>query len=174
MNRGDAPSVRFCAGLYPKRFPLSEDMPFPKKSSAARCFTGGGRLKRQRVDTALQFFLQQRVDGAVALDATHSGKGVGNDADAEMRFAGAVVDFMMAAILMVMAGVEMAFVNDFKALGSESRGQFRFHRALFAIVNGHLSHFSPYRRCASYNAASVAKGGANPHRKALCFKISPS
>src|SRR5690606_28301077 len=114
---------------------------FPKKSSAPRCFTGGGRLKRQRVDAALQFFLQQRVDGAVALDATHSGKGVSNDADAEMRFAGAVIDFMMTAILMVMAGVEVAFVNDFKALGNESRGQFRFHRALFAIVNGHLSHF---------------------------------
>ncbi|EEZ10688.1 predicted protein [Brucella melitensis bv. 3 str. Ether] len=38
-------------------------------------------------------------------------------------------------------------------------------------MHGHSGRFSPYRRCASYNAASAAKGGANPTGKLPASKF---
>ena len=47
------------------------------------------------MDAGLQFVGKQLVDGAVAVDAAHAGKGGRDDADAEMRLAGAVIGAVM-------------------------------------------------------------------------------
>ena len=52
----------------------------------------------------------------MALDAAHAGKGRRDDADAEMRLAGAVEFLLLAVLEMMMAGVEVAFVDDGKPL----------------------------------------------------------
>ncbi|WP_449414942.1 hypothetical protein [Ochrobactrum teleogrylli] len=67
-----------------------------------------------------------------------------------MRLAGAVKSGMVIAVVMMMASVKVAFINDFKSFWRKSCRQLRFHHVLFAIVNGHLGSFSPYTRCASY------------------------
>ncbi len=72
------------------------------------------------MDAAGEFLLQQRIDRPVALDAAHRRKCFGDDADAEMRLAGAVIGFVMAAILVMVPRVKMAFVNHFKAFGAKA------------------------------------------------------
>ncbi len=87
------------------------------KLLSAALLRQSGRLQCKCMDAAIQFFLQKFVNGAVALNATHSGKSLGNDTDAKVCFAGAVIDFMMTALFMMMPGVEMTFINDFKPFG---------------------------------------------------------
>jgi hypothetical protein len=61
--------------------------------------------------------LEQFVDRPVALDPAHAGKGPGDDADAEMGFAGSVKCLVMIAAGMVMTGVQMAFIDHLEPFG---------------------------------------------------------
>ena len=72
---------------------------------------------------ACEFGGQQLVDGAVPLDPALAGEGRRDDADAEMRLAGAVIGAVMAGAVMVMAGMEMALVDDRQPLGRKRRGR---------------------------------------------------
>jgi hypothetical protein len=67
----------------------------------------------------------------------------------------------MIAVVMMVASVKMAFINDFKPFWRESCCKLCLHHVLFAIVNGHFGQFSPYRRCASYRR----RLGGNPWGK---------
>lgn len=57
---------------------------------------------------------QKFVDRAVALQPGLACKGGGHNADAEMGFAQAVKLRVMAIACMMVAGVKMAFVDDFE------------------------------------------------------------
>ena len=98
------------------------------------------RFDRQRMHAGLQFVGQQFVDGAVAVDAAHAGKGRRDDADAKMRLAGAVIGAVMAGAVVVMAGMEMAFVDDDQPLRRKCLVQLVFHGRLY----GHRRFPSPY------------------------------
>ena len=132
---------------------------------APPCFSGRGRLKRKRVDAIGQFIFQNFIDGTMAGNATHVREGMGNDSNPEMCLARAVEGGMMVAAMVVMAGVKVAFIYDFKMFRCKSRNKFGFHGALFAMVNGHSDPFSPYRHMASYRHRLVIVVGANPHMK---------
>ena len=67
------------------------------------------------------------IDGAMPVNATHFGKGRRYELDAEVRFARSIETSMVAGIVM-MAGMEMAFVHDLQLFGGERRPQFRLYR----------------------------------------------
>jgi hypothetical protein len=94
------------------------------------------------MNAGFQFVREQFVDGAVALDAAHAGKVRRNDADAEMRLAGAGERRMMAGLDVMMAGVKVAFVDDGEPFGRKRRFQLVFHRRLY----GHPGFPSPHLR----------------------------
>src|ERR1700675_955445 len=73
------------------------------------------RVNRQRVDTALEFACQRRVDHAVTLDPALSAEGFRHDIESEMGFAARPVSGM--------ALVVMGFILDTQALRRKCRGQ---------------------------------------------------
>jgi hypothetical protein len=82
------------------------------------------------VKPAVEFALEQFIDRAVAIEPGHARKGFGDDANAEMGFAGSIEGVVMIAACVMMAGVQMAFVDHQKTLGGEAFVQRCFNAAL--------------------------------------------
>lgn len=79
------------------------------------------------MNAAVELFFQNIVDSAMAGNATQSFELARYNAYTKMCLAGAIVNFMMATIFMVMTGMEVAFIYDFKLFRRESGRKLRFH-----------------------------------------------
>lgn len=71
----------------------------------------------------LQHLIQRGIDGSVAVKPGFAGEFGGNDTDAEMGFAAAIE---RAAVAMMVAGMQMALVDDLQAVGREGLPQLLF------------------------------------------------
>ena len=92
-----------------------------------------------------QFFGESRVDGSVALDAAHAGKGRRDKPDPKMRFALAVELGLMSILDMMVAGMKMALVDHGEPLGRKclfqlgfDAGLYRHKRLLCPYMGGHI------------------------------------
>src|SRR5690554_2918974 len=77
-----------------------------------------------------QFAGERFVDGAVAGNPAHAGKFGRDDSDAKMRFARTVERLMMARMLVIVAGMQMAFVDHEQSFGTEELGELGFDGSL--------------------------------------------
>ena len=84
----------------------------------------------ERMQARVELHLHHLVDRPVARHAAHAGEGRRDDADTHMRLALAVEPRLVA-------GMQMAFVEDFEALGRKGR----FELAGHAGFHGHCGTF---------------------------------
>ena len=85
------------------------------------------RLYRHRMDRHLQLLCQKPVDYPVPLQPRFAFEGLAHYFDAEVGFAFTVELRMMAVGCVVVAGVQVAFVDDFEALRAQRRLKFLFN-----------------------------------------------
>jgi hypothetical protein len=98
--------------------------------SPARGLSRRRRLDRQSMQTRLQFRTEKVVDRSMPVDPAHAGEGLRNDADTKMCFAGSVKDRMLAGFDMVMARMQVAFVDHQQALRLQCLGERLFNPGL--------------------------------------------
>ncbi len=79
------------------------------------------------MNAAIELLFQKLVDSAMAGNATQSFELARYNTHTKMCLAGAVVNFMMATIFVVMTCMKMAFIYDFKPFWRESGCKLRFH-----------------------------------------------
>jgi hypothetical protein len=115
-------------------------------------FAGRRRLDGEGMEAGLEFGSQGSIDGAVSIDPAHAGKGGCDNSYPEMRFALAVELGDMAVLDMMMARMQVAFIDDRQPIGRKSLGQFRFDRRLY----GHRRYPSPHRRYRQKESAAAS------------------
>ncbi|KRC00211.1 hypothetical protein ASE23_12190 [Rhizobium sp. Root73] len=75
------------------------------------------------MQSRVDFGLQDIIDGSMASDAAHADESAGNNSHPHMGFAGAV-DIGMVA------GMQVAFVDNNQSFGRKGRGELGFDAAL--------------------------------------------
>src|SRR5690606_25373568 len=81
-------------------------------------------------DAAGKFVRQDRIDGAMALDATEGRERLRDDADAKMRLSRAVERGMVPRFDVVVTRMQMAFVDHRQPFRGEGRLKLAFDRRL--------------------------------------------
>ena len=104
------------------------------------------------MDSRLQFLGQNVVDPAMTLQAGGADECLCNDLDAKMG-AGRTIEG--DAMIVPVAGMQMALIDDVEALGRQGIAQFAFDPGL----NGHEPFLSPYRACWPYGRGHRKKVG---------------